>query len=458
MLHLPPELIIRILSYVSPGDLTSLARTCGLLRIHATSDVCWKQHVQDNVPGVLITSPSPCKTYHDLYLAHDPHWYLPKYKIWFNDYFLTGKIIIARYDPRRGCIEAYRLVAGRGPQSMHSWALNETVTIFEFVPIVHLHLDQPVIHLEAPSLADMDAVISRHRNERYEDQTFMQISDSSAVRANFMLARVEDAGPDINVWPPTTIPARQRVRNEGIVEVSGRGTGPQRRSEICEGAFRLRLFMHLPLNLGRELRAVVRPMREEQFQTFATLDPVLYTPTPDKPFRGIWVGDYRGHGCEFILMHQPETEPYEDDNVHRLEDETQEDYQNRRREARMYRGRIEAVKLTGDPNVPRGEYTFIADDIGPAGFVRVADEGEFEGARVVRSRGQVAEDGFINSKLRKSSFVLPVTNNLRKIGQFIDTQLFLISPDKMAQYWIEFRNINFFERVRIDDLLRPSSL
>lgn len=61
-------------------------------------------------------------------------------------------------------------------------------------------------------------------------------------------------------------------------------------------------------------------------------------------------------------------------------------------------GRIEAIKLTGDPNIPRGEYTFIAPDIGHGGFVRVCDEQIFNGARVVRSAGHIAGRGFHEGK------------------------------------------------------------
>jgi len=60
----------------------------------------------------------------------------------------------------------------------------------------------------------------------------------------------------------------------------------------------------------------------------------------------------------------------------------------------IYRGRIEAVKLTGDPNIPRGEYTFIAPDIGPNGLLRVASEDMFKGARIVKSVGHIAARGF----------------------------------------------------------------
>jgi len=75
--------------------------------------------------------------------------------------------------------------------------------------------------------------------------------------------------------------------------------------------------------------------------------------------------------------------------------ETSNDSKHRSEEDEsVYSGRIEAVKLTGDPNIPRGEYTFIAPDIGPNGLIRVAKEEIFKGARIVRSVGHIAATGF----------------------------------------------------------------
>jgi hypothetical protein len=158
--------------------------------------------------------------------------------------------------------------------------------------------------------------------------------------------------------------------------------------------------MHIPETLFPRLTTV-----GEEIATYATLGPALYTPTPTKPFRGIWVGDYGGHGCEFLWINQPDddddlldTTTSLDDNIPRPENESDEDYAARKRDAAIYRGSLKAVKLTGDPNVPRGEVTFVADDLGDGGFVRVAREEPFEGVRVVRSRGHVAHNGFVNGE------------------------------------------------------------
>lgn len=142
----------------------------------------------------------------------------------------------------------------------------------------------------------------------------------------------------------------------------------------------------------------------EEVYTYATLDPKLYTPTEDKPYRGIWIGDYSGHGCEFLLMHQPDDdEPFDPASLVQEPDETAEEFETRKHDERVYRGSIRAIKLTGDPNVPRGEYTFVADDIGKNGFVRVATEERFKGARVVKSRGHIAQTMFRDGELLHKS-------------------------------------------------------
>lgn len=137
----------------------------------------------------------------------------------------------------------------------------------------------------------------------------------------------------------------------------------------------------------------------EEVVTYSTLDPVLYTPTAEKPWRGIWVGDYSGHGCEFLLINQLEVEGEEDEKpLTKLEGETEAAFEERFLNERVYRGRLEAVKLTGDANVPRGEYTFVADDLGEDGFIGIAQEPPFQGARVVKSKGHIAHLGFINGE------------------------------------------------------------
>ncbi|KAH8816493.1 F-box domain-containing protein [Xylogone sp. PMI_703] len=441
LLALPSEIIDHILRYLGPIDLVSVSRTCRLLNSHGKSDLPWQRLVQENVPGVQLASPAPARTFRELYIAHDPHWFLTKYKVWFSDYFLTGKIIIVRYDPRRGCIEGYRLVAERPPPTFDPWDFDDEVLIHSFEPKARLHLDQPVLQIDAelpqPNEDPSGKGKGRPRGPnppRFGSEISMPIHERShyGVRSNFFHARRVPEMPNMSLWPPPTIPARHRVRNESQQSFSGSGHRPQSRAEVSDQTFRIRRWMDMAA--GQPVPGV---HLGEEVYTYATLDPKLYAPTEDKPYRGIWIGDYSGHGCEFLLMHQPDDEePFDPASVIQEPDETPEEFEKRKHDERIYRGSIRAIKLTGDPNVPRGEYTFVSDDIGKKGFVRWATEERFKGARVVKSRGHIASTMFRDDK-------------------YIESQLIMISPNRLAQFWVGFGHISFFERVNIDDFLSP---
>jgi len=451
LMSMPFELIELVLSFLGPIDLVSVTSTCRTLSRHSNFDLSWKRLVQENIPGVQLKSPKPCKTFRELYVAHDPHWFLPKYKVWFCDYFLTGKIIITRYDPRRGCIEGYRLVAERPEPTFDPWEYNERVLIHSFDPKCHLHLDQPVLQLDALSL---ESLMASSRSARPEHRFCAEIPmlpserHNHGVFSNFLLAKPVEQRPNMQLWPPPTIPARHRVRNASQEAFVGSGHKPLKRSEVSNQAFRIRRWMEMsagPDAPGHRLG--------EEVYTYATLDPKLYTPTEEKPYRGIWVGDYSGHGCEFLLMHQPDNEePFDEDSVVQEDDETEEEWKARKVEERIYRGRLEAIKLTGDPNVPRGEYTFIADDISKTGFIRKATEQRFKGARIVTSRGHIAASMFRNGESIRSvpQETLKLT---RQVDKYIASELVMISHDRLAQHWVGFGHISFYERVNIDKFL-----
>ncbi|TVY27158.1 hypothetical protein LHYA1_G005293 [Lachnellula hyalina] len=431
LVALPSELIDHILGFLDPTELAIISSVCHILYAHAKSDINWYRHVQENVPGVQITSPSPCKSYRDLYVSHDPYWFLSKYKIWFCDYFLTGKIIIARYDPRRGCLEGYRLLAERPAPAFEPWEADDEVLIHSFTPKCRLHLDHPVVHLDARSSASQISSKSRSVHSSNVEIT-MQSNERNGVFSNFLLTRAVQVRPNMQLWPPPNIPARQRVRTASQEAFVGSGHKPQKRSQVSTQAFRIRRWMEMTSQNGPGVHL------GEEVYTYATLDPKVYTPTEEKPYRGIWVGDFSGHGCEFLLINQPDDEPFDEASVVQAEDETVEEWEARKVEERIYRGSLEAIKLTGDPNVPRGEYTFISDDIGKDGFIRTATEARFNGARIVKSRGHVAARMFRDDK-------------------YIESQLIMISHNRLAQYWVEFGHISFFERVDIDQFLSPSN-
>ncbi|KAK3995287.1 hypothetical protein QBC44DRAFT_320787 [Cladorrhinum sp. PSN332] len=517
LILLPTELLLSILSFLRPIDLAAVSAACRTLHTHAITDHLWQGFIQENVPGHKITKPYPYPDFRSLYQAHDTRWFLPKYKIWISDKEWTGRLVIARFDQRRGCIEGYQLVAVSKQREMQPWEADNNITIHAFEPEVHLHLDRPILELQGANTEETLALVEKIRLMRMirtilmesykpsgnssagsfpslehpewdldvgrfeaeipmhifdsDDSTFCTYLPARPLSLVELQSRETPSFPYGSIWPPPTIPSPHRVRCAGSQRNAMNDDalfryerGPASRSEVSERAFRVRNCLTHPvtitslpapsasdtlapiLNLsGTSTGPVVLPQLRRSFNvpshqevtTYVTLEPELYTPTKDKPFRGIWVGDYSGHGCEFLVLMQPDDEGTAGPEItKRKEGESDEGFEKRKYEERIYRGTLEAVKLTGDRNVPRGELTFRVDDLGPAGYIRSIERDPFRGARVVKSMGHIANTGF-------------------RSDRFIESQLIILSHDRLAQYWVEWGHISFFERVNIDEFLVP---
>lgn len=425
LIGLPPEIIYQIFSLLECPAIVSLISTCRLLREHAENELLWANLIRKKVPNPP-GSPYPSPTFRSLYISHHPYWFLPKHRLWFSDTPHSGKLILVKYDPRRGSIEGYRLLGNKRESAFQEWSFNPDVIIQSFTPTVKLHHDHPVVKLE-----HTDPAGQSKRQGWWEGEVRMKIGFDAAdsIFSTFFLSRAipkQLQDPSMELWPPKTIPAEERVRNASRDNFQGWGHKPQKYEEISEKTFRLRTWMQF--SVGGSAFGV---RMGEEVSTWSTLDPELYTPTKEKPYQGIWVGDYSGHGCEFLLVTQRETvhdENYQTQNQgpspSRWSSTLPEDEGDMRvvmanapqgtspaHDDSIFKGRIEAIKLTGDVNVPRGEYTWIANDIGSAGFVRMAEEEPFEGARIVKSRGHIAARGFQHGLSFCSSCLRTVDSN-----------------------------------------------
>ncbi|EFQ85711.1 hypothetical protein PTT_19275 [Pyrenophora teres f. teres 0-1] len=487
LLTLPSELLHQILGYLSLSDVLSVGLVNKVLHEHTIQDNLWQSFVEAEIPCPDVIKPARL-TWRELFRQHHPYWFIARNKIWFSDTPNTGKLLVARYDHRLNAIEAYALVAERQIPVALSWANHPEAIIHTFSPRVQLDLNAPVVRLNWDAYEDAVGDMGYRLLKEIPMSLFRERPGQNAgVFSRLMLTRPWPKDITTNstpVWPPLTLPSVHRTRNDNVPSGFRQpGQKPAQLDELSTSTFRLRKWMQFSTeSLGMRMRI------GEDITTWATLPEECYTPTPQKPWQGIWCGDYAGHGCEFLVIMQrdnpkplPERAEWvmrtreregsvssggswttaptntaaseggdeEMENASDLEDSVatlQQAYHEQDLESptsagptkeddTIYRGRIEAVKLTGDPNIPRGEYTFIAPDIGPNGLLRVATEDIFKGARIVKSVGHIAATGF-------------------RDDDYMSSQLILINHDRIAQYWETFGHVSFYQRVDVDAFTR----
>nr|POF24722.1 hypothetical protein CFP56_71697 [Quercus suber] len=542
LLALPDELLQHVLGYLGPVQLAGVAQVCRRLLQQSYDDLIWQPLVNENLHDPIF-APTPLKSFRELFIAHHPHWFLPRHRIWFADNEHMGKLLLARYRPSTGSIEAHAVTAtlSRRPSDLEPWEKDPSVMVIRFAPQMSLDLHQPVLKLEVDSPVRAQEE-SQHPDQQAHTPVFakelmMRTFEEAGLYASFMFCRTlpdEAITDNTNVWPPLRLPALARTRNLTGSSYNATGHRPTGLADLSQHNFRLRKWLEYhhrraPGSNGSSAWQGMPPFVTrftgpyfaaglsaasmdgmslripETITTYATLPESCYTPTRGKPWQGIWCGDYSGHGCEFIVIRQPDKHeaqplpsgmawlsqwfrgPRSDSTSsdssfvsapEEAEEQTREPLQSTSpRDTAIVdddsdddapTGRLEAIKLTGDPHIPRGEYTFIAPDIGPGGFMRIADEAQFRGARVVRSAGHIAGPGFAEGmslflyifflsfcplRLSKTDHPLPPLFWQNK-DSYTPSQLILLSHDRIAQFWEGFGHISYFERVDLDALMR----
>lgn len=445
---LPSEILYIILSFLPSPSLAAMSATCRHLFKHTQSDFLWMNLVNSNLPKPL-SDPAPFNTWKELYISQFPMWFVARNKIWFSDVIDTGKLLVTRYNPRKCMIEGYRVVAKHTFRQFETWSYDPEVLIHSFKPQVSLWMDDPVVQL----FKFTRTPFKRSINWRHGEIRMPMALEAQRVFNNFILCakmpREDKEDPGKFVWPPRIIPSDERVDVSYKQDLSFKSTAnvPHSYENICTSAFRVRRWAQLG-NVGAVFD--INNTRHG-VSTFASLQPELYTPTPEKPYQGIWVGDYSGHGSEFLLVLQRD-DPFEHSLGTKQQgaegDSSGSIYSSLAgSSSQTPRGRLEAIKLTGDPNVPRGQITFFAEDIGPEGLIRIADEDLFKGARVVRSQGHIASTNFRDGEILCDSFCLfsSYFNNFVAVHPF-----HILSCELSSSFPIKFLYTCNFVLIRIN--------
>lgn len=474
LLGLPSELVQHILAFLQPTDLAVIAQVCRRLYTESYEESYWHREISSYFQSP-IPKPTTTNSFRELYIAHHPNWFLVRNRVWFGDSEPSGKLLVARYDELTGSINAYTVLAMK---QTHSWTEidigHSGAILHTFDPEIALDLHRPVLKLniDSPKADPPNEQLGNRKptpQSIYGREILMDTATESGLYSSFMLCR---ALPQVAitestmVWPPQRFPAVCRTRNASNDRFNSTGHKPTKLSEVSQSNFRLRKWVEyrrsnpslLSFQSGNRSAATGAPSffaphsgssntgvtirMPEDITTYATLPDWCFTPTPEKPWQGIWCGDYSGHGCEFVLIQQPDKG--DERPLPRGMDWLQQWFSGRRRTSSVSSssfasamedeetmplesgvasevasseeismisqshpskdedrgsnatpsGRLEAIKLSGDVNVPRAEYTFIAPEIGDSGVVSIADEEPFKGARIVRSAGHIASRGF----------------------------------------------------------------
>lgn len=391
LVTIPAELIQQIFQLLPISALLAVSKVNRCLYQHVLDDQIWKGLIQAVTHEKLPTQPVKSSTWREAYITHHPFWFIPEGKIWFSDRQHAGKIIIVRYDYRREVIIGHTLAAERPPPDFLHWDFNPEAIIHTFSPKIQLDLLAPVLVLDAEAYSKVRGI--PHIGASYQLRHPMEIPMNTpgvlgqdpphvaGIYCNILLTRslpAQAMTPATRVWPPLTIPSPHRAHNASSTSFRDPNHRPKSFAELNPSAFRMRKWMEFSWQTGVRIG--------EDVNTFATLPKECYTPTKKKPFQGIWCGDYSGHGCEFLVITQPDDpKPLPEQaqwalmSTHDVEGSVSstgtgsaestdtavgrvdtadtageraqllDDYG----EELAYQGRIEAIKLTGDPSTLR---------------------------------------------------------------------------------------------------------
>ncbi|KAL1922835.1 uncharacterized protein VTP21DRAFT_9211 [Calcarisporiella thermophila] len=299
-----------------------MSSTCRHLSYLTRTDTLWAELCKKLHPTLNTLGP-PFQCFREFY-AKLLHRYGSLIGHWCGDLKYRGEFLFVVWDMTKGAITGMRLVANNEVHGSTPWSLDPGVRI-RHVDVQYGQL--PRFFLRLHPLTGQIVCNTRPMLEQEGNVAIRRAKFYSNIETELWISRESYSARD--------------------------------EYELCdEGSDKQPINDCFALSIRSPRQSFVRHER------YARLDLKRLLPQPDCMFQGLFVGDYDGHGMEFLLM-------------------------------TYYEGskKLYASKITGDINVPRGEVSWIAFMHKP---LRVASEKEFEGMNVYEGRGQCAEPHFID--------------------------------------------------------------
>lgn len=362
--RIPPETVLEIASWLEAKDLARLGAVSQRMRtLIEGADGLWASRALTEL-GIEAndidaysqsgsgdaganTTATKCRTAFATLYKH--RWLRPG--VWHGDKPMLGSLLVSTHNAATRSYELYEVLS-RQDSGLSRQASPP-----------HANYYAHSISYGAQPLARVGA-----RTDYADARTLMAMCEYRRVAVTLMRVTPllpERVHPSMSVWPPPVIPAADRARNVSATGFRGHHRPGDPASDTL-----------LRLSTVFSLRTVGIAV-PEGVETVARVDDALLAPPTAKfQWRGLWVTNL-AYGDEFALF---------------LQDRP---------------SRVEAVKLTGNARVPRGEYAFLVDDL----HTRLPSDDVPEyvgrlGLPVVEARFQTADTNFINRRFEQGQLVL----------------------------------------------------
>ncbi|KAI5858417.1 hypothetical protein BZA05DRAFT_381144 [Tricharina praecox] len=384
LLALPNEILLEILSSVSHYDLARLSQVNTKLQDFCSTPSLW-------APFLHSFRLPPSYPYRALVASlHEHLWLRPR--LWWSDQNCSGHLVTTFFELETETITLHTILAPRFPPNVKKWSRDPSVPV-----------SSPATRVSRWP-ASLLSVNSHSKPDPRTGEIVEFIPDSPIAVSLFRVLAIPAGPPSSSskfLWPPSSVPATvdRCANSESFDAGTYRAPYP---SFASADLFRFR----------RELRHGTTQMRGE-IETLSAIPASWYTPTRARPLRGIFIADIPDYGYQMLLFLQPTT------------------------------ATIDAVKLTGDTDLPRGKVLFTVRDL--ENIVRVADDSEWPGARVVPAGVRIGG--------RRHGLSAANVANIARNGNWEYAELFLVSNDKVALHWMGGREgdrIATFERIDVD--------